>query len=262
MKSSLVNMVLVLFAITLVASAGVGGVYILTKEPIESAQEQKKLGALSAVLPEFDNNPSAEVTFMELGGSEYAVYPAVKAGNKVGYAIETTASGFADAINIMTGFDMDGKIVNIAVLKQSETPGLGAKLTNPENPVTQSIVGRKPAEIKMSVRKDGGDVDAITASTISSRAYVNAVNVAYAIFKTIVDPDGSVDIESVTGATSLGNAAGAGHEAEGDTQIDAGSLHIGDTPEDSAEVIDADTASGATVQAGESSKTENTGSNE
>lgn len=173
-------MVLVLLVITAVAAAAVGYVYKLTAEPIAQAKLQKKLNALGQVLPAFDNQPTDEVTVVQVDGMDIFIYPAKEGGEIKGYAVESlTNQGFSGTIKIMAGFMPDGMISNIEVLEQAETPGLGAKLADRENPVKISFVGNSPANLKMAVKKDGGDIDAITASTISSRAYVDAVQRAY-----------------------------------------------------------------------------------
>lgn len=190
MKSSLKNMVLMLFVIALVCSAAVVGVYNVTKEPIQKAQEQKVVDALKKVLPEFDNSPVRE----ERGGC--FVYEATLGEEIVGYAIETTsANGFNGNITLMVGLLVDGTIYNIEVLSQAETPGLGANMTGEENPLLLSFKGRKPAEMTMTVKKDGGDVDALTAATISSRAYAEAVAFAYGVFAEIAEEikDATID---------------------------------------------------------------------
>ncbi len=199
MKSSLLNMVLVLFGITLVSSAAVALVYRVTEGPIAIAKGDKKLSAFANVLPKFDNRPADEMQTVEMGGKPMNVYTARMDGDVVGYAIESASPGFAADIKIMIGFDVDGKIVNIEVL--AETPGLGAKVADTDNPVKTSIVGRNAADIKLSVRKDGGDVDAITASTISSRAYTSAVAKAYEVFKGIGSGQTVFESDTVSGQT-------------------------------------------------------------
>ena len=113
----------------------------------------------------------------------------VKAGGEVvGYAVEApsiTRSGYADRIKLMVGFvekDNTTVINGIKVLKQSETPGLGANMTVPGNVLEKSILGKNPQTLKFKVKKDdaSGSFDSLTGSTISSRAYVNAVETAYA----------------------------------------------------------------------------------
>lgn len=174
-------MVLVLFAITLVCSAAVGVVYRYTKDPIEAAQSQKKIDAVKAVLPAFTNNPVAEV--VEIDGSK--VYPAKDAYQNIGYAIESASAGFNGDVKLMIGFDREGNIVDIAILEQAETPGLGANMSTVDNPLIMSFRGKNAGQMTLKVKKDGGDVDALTAATISSRAYTDAVAKAYEVFKKI-----------------------------------------------------------------------------
>lgn len=179
-------MVVVLLVITLVAAAAVGGVYILTKEPIATAKVAKTNAAIAAVIPAFDNDPAAEAMEVTSDGETLKIYPAVKDGASVGYAVETfTNNGFGGKISLLVGFSTEGKIVKIAVLEQKETPGLGDKIDPAKSDFSVQFEGMDPATVKLKVKKDGGDVDAITASTISSRAYIDAVERAYKLFKQI-----------------------------------------------------------------------------
>lgn len=174
-------MVVVLLGITAVTSSAVGLVYRVTEAPIAQAKLHKKADALAQVLPPFDNTPADEMQAVAAGNDSVYVYTARMGQTVAGYAVESFASGFGGPIRIMVGFGPDGRIRNIQVLEQTETPGLGAKLAEEGNPVQASLLGKSPAEVKMSVRKDGGDIDAITASTISSRAYIQAVSLAYRV---------------------------------------------------------------------------------
>ena len=106
-----------------------------------------------------------------------------KPGNTVGCAINVSALGFGGPIVIKVGVDVDGVICNTKVLSQSETPGLGAKCTEPS--FSDQFKGFNPSEKKLSVKKDGGDVDAITASTITSRAYADGLALAVKVFQAI-----------------------------------------------------------------------------
>ena len=194
MKSTLINMVSVLAGICLVASACVGAVYTITAEPIAQAKAQATIDALSNVLPEFEDNTSAEMT---VGGLPVVVYTATAGGEVVGYAVETmTKNGFGGAVRMMVGFLPTGEVNNVNVLEQAETPGLGTKMCDEGNPLVTSFKGKNPADMKMAVTKDGGDVQALTAATISSRAYVDAMSRAYAALTEI---RGAAD--SATGAT-------------------------------------------------------------
>src|SRR4030043_1393765 len=170
-ESTLKNMVLSLTLISLVASACLGFVYELTKEPIELSILNKKLEAIKLVVPDFNNNPDEEMFRLPTGeGDSLEIYPAKKDGKLTGYAVNTyTNTGFSGYIGLMAGFMPDGTIINITVLSQKETPGLGNKMTNPE--FKDQFNGRNPADFNLKVEKDGGQVDAITAATISSRAF-------------------------------------------------------------------------------------------
>lgn len=198
MESSLKNMVVVLFTITLVASAAVGGVYTITKEPIAQAKVAAVNAALEQVLPEFEATTSQTI---EVNSLPIVAHTATVADKAVGYAIESLSkNGFGGAIRLMVGFDTEGTILNINVLEQKETPGLGTKMADEGNVLLLSLKEKKASEVNMTVKKDGGDIDALTAATISSRAYAEAVAVAYEAFK-VASGQQSEAGEVATGAT-------------------------------------------------------------
>ena len=182
-KSSFKNMTICLFAICLVCSALLAGVYALTAEPIAAAAAAKNEAAIKEVLPEEAVRIEEERT-VEMDGVTYTYNLAYdEPGNTVGCAINVTSLGFGGPIVIKVGFDMDGVIWNTKVLSQSETPGLGAKCV--EASFSDQFKEFDPAQKKLAVVKDGGDVDAITASTITSRAYANGLATAVKVFQTI-----------------------------------------------------------------------------
>lgn len=212
LKSTFTNMFLSLLTICLVVALLLSQVYRLTAGPIAEAKAKKLEDAIMEVVPEFDNNPVAESYKMAVGeGDSLLVYPALKDNKVVGFAINTYSNnGFSGNIEIMVGFDTNSKVVNYAVLSHAETPGLGSKmgewfkdLTKPN----QSVIGRDLSKGNLQVTNDGGDVDAITASTITSRAFLEAVNKAYAAYK-----------ESVAdaGATISGNSSNDINEEKGE----------------------------------------------
>ena len=235
-------MVVVLLGITAVTSSAVGLVYRVTEAPIAQAKLHKKADALAQVLPPFDNTPADEMQAVAAGNDSVYVYTARMGQTVAGYAVESFASGFGGPIRIMVGFGPDGRIRNIQVLEQTETPGLGAKLAEEGNPVQASLLGKSPAEVKMSVRKDGGDIDAITASTISSRAYIQAVSLAYTAFLEVSGADAS-GWDSASGATGRNEEADTASGATPSADTEAGT----DTESASAGVV-GDTVSGATLQ--------------
>lgn len=176
LQSSFKNMVIVLLAITGIAAAALGAVYEATKAPIAAAKALKQEQAIKSVVPEFNNDPIADVLEYEVDGGVIKVFPAKQDDKEVGYAIETfTNSGFSGLIRLMVGIDTEGTIINYAVLEHKETPGLGSKMqewftTNAD------IRGMNSKKNNITVTKDGGEVDAITAATISSRAFLDAIN--------------------------------------------------------------------------------------
>ena len=123
-KSNLTNMVLVLGLTCLLCSAVLGGAYALTKEPIDAANLAKTNKAVGAVLPAFDETSRESV---EVDGKTYNYYKAVKGGETVGYAVESTVVGFGGPLSLMVGVTPDGVVYNTSVLSHAETPGLGAK---------------------------------------------------------------------------------------------------------------------------------------
>ncbi|MCK5028400.1 MAG: RnfABCDGE type electron transport complex subunit G [Bacteroidales bacterium] len=179
-ESTFLSMVLTLFLVTFIASAALGYLYELTKGPIEASKLAKQNNAIMQVVPEFDNKPGEESFNMEVDGGTLEFFPAKKNGELVGTAVSTfTNNGFSGNFKIMVGFLPDGIIHNISVLEQKETPGLGDKMQKNKSDWSVQFNGKDPANFQLKVTKDGGDVDAITASTISSRAFCDAVDRAY-----------------------------------------------------------------------------------
>ena len=192
LQSSFKNMVLSLVIISMVAAGALAGVYILTMENINAQKIAKQEAAKLAVLN----------------------------GHEDGVAVEAAVDGFGGQFRVMVGFDQEGNILGYEILEHQETPGLGSHMVhwfkNADKP-GQNIIGRKAGNLVVS--KDGGDVDAITAATISSRAFLKAVNQAYAE---------QFGVEAHTGASQLEKAEpahecehhcqGEGHQCEGKCQ--------------------------------------------
>ena len=203
MKSTLFNMVAVLFTVTLIASAGVGAVNMITADAIAEANAAATTQAVANVLPSFENTEVSEQTIDDM---TITVYTATNAGQTVGYAVESmTKNGFGGVIRMMVGFAPNGQILNVNVLQQAETPGLGTKMADEDNALLRSIKDKKAWEIEFKVKKDGGELDALTAATISSRAYYDAVERAYRAYRVAAGFGDSAD--GVSGATST-NAEG------------------------------------------------------
>lgn len=179
-ESTLFNMISSLVVVTLITSTALGYVYELTKGPIAEAKLKKKVKAITEVVPEYDNQPVEEMYKIPAPGTSDSleVYPAKKDGKLVGSAIRTySPKGYGGEVWLMIGLLPDGKIEKMAVLEHKETPGLGSKMNNED--FKSQFVGKDPASFKLLVKKDGGDVDALTGATISSRAVSSAIQLSY-----------------------------------------------------------------------------------
>ena len=196
LESSLKNMLLVLTGITAICVALLAYVNELTKEPIAQANAKTLSDAVKAVVPGFDNDPIAEKKVQMVDGVEYAVYPASKGGEFIGAAVESKAMGFGGDLKVLVGFDAQGNIIDYSLLSHADSPGLGSKADAWfKKGEKGDITGKNPGETPLTVTKDNGQIDAITASTITSRAFLNAVNLAYAAY------DGQNEADGVSGAT-------------------------------------------------------------
>jgi electron transport complex protein RnfG len=186
-ENSFKKMVLALFLVSAIASTSLGIIYALTKDTISEARKLQKQNTINTVLPNFDNDPLENIEKRSVDGDTLYFYFAEENGERVGTAVETfTNKGFSGKIKLMVSFTPDGKIYNLSVLEHNETPGLGDKMEkeksldkNTGQSWNSQFEGKDPAEFRLSVKKDGGDVDAITAATISSRAFCDAVQRAY-----------------------------------------------------------------------------------
>lgn len=182
-ESSFFNMVSTLLLITAIAALSLGAVFNLTKEPIALARKAKQEAAIKSVLPAFGELKITKVK-SALEDDSLQFNQAYVDGQLVGTAINTfTNKGFGGNIKLMVGLLPDGTINNISVLEHKETPGLGDKMQKNKSVWSEQFNGKKSETFKLDVTKDGGQIDAITAATISSRAYVDAVKRAIATYK-------------------------------------------------------------------------------
>lgn len=189
MKSSLKNMVVVLFTITAISALLVALVNDVTKDAIAEAEQKNKDLAKLEVLPSFEGEAEMNDTSYQIGDFTVNVTEVKVDGKVLGYAVEApslTKNGYADKIYLMVGFVEDeagrAKVHGVKVLSQKETPGLGANMIKPGNKLESSILGKYADDLVFEVKKvdASGSFDALTGSTLSSRAYANAVETAYA----------------------------------------------------------------------------------
>ena len=182
-ESTLINMLVALLVIAAVSGGVLGLVYGVTKDAIAEVDQKKNEAAIQAVLPlEGEITYKADTMKFNYEGVDLT-FPCNLAydanGNFQGAAVKTSEGGFGGKIDMMVGFLADGTIKGTSVLSHAETPGLGANMTGK---FKDQFVDKNPASYKLTVTKDGGDVDAITAATITSRAFSKAVNKAYQAF--------------------------------------------------------------------------------
>ncbi len=177
LESTLLNMFLVLTVIALISAAALAATYNVTRPILDEQARQRQIEAVTTVIPvPFDNAPTEEA----LSPTDYPgieIYPARQGGQPVGTAVRSYSNdGYGGTITIMVGFDQDGAVTGTAVLSHMETPGLGAKMT--EESFRSQFQG-KTVNDGLAVRKDGGEIDSLTAATITSRAFCDAINRAW-----------------------------------------------------------------------------------
>lgn len=182
LKSTLPNMAIVLTLIAVIAGAALGYVNELTKGPIEEIKVKNEQEAIAEVLGGGEVNVESTST-QTIDGIDYVITNAGAKGVAV-KAVDPQNASFGGGLTIMVGFNPNGDILGYKVLETNETPGLGAKAQEWfQKGQKGSIIGMNPGAAELVVKKDGGNVDAITASTITSRAFLRAVNTAYTAYR-------------------------------------------------------------------------------
>ncbi len=175
-ESSLLQLILSLTIITCIAAIALSIVYLITKEPIENSQQKKKNDAIAQVLPDFKGETKEQKILIEGDKDSVAVYVAYQDNTLYGAAVETyTDLAFSGRFSIMVGFDNEGNIIETQVLQANETPGLGDKIDKEKDDFPNQFIGKNPTQLAVKLKKDGGEIDAITAATISSHAFCDAV---------------------------------------------------------------------------------------
>ena len=188
LESSLLNMVLVLTSVAVVMGAILALVNHLTEGPIAEQKEKALADGIKTVMvcEDLTVSNTDEVRQNDAKGKElvYTIYQVKDAqGKDLGAAVESTTMGFGGDLRVLVGFDPEGNVLGYTLLEHAETPGLGAKADKWfQKGEKGDIIGKSPEE-PLTVSKDGGKVDAITASTITSRAFLLAINNAYNAYK-------------------------------------------------------------------------------
>lgn len=195
LESTWYNMAIVLTVISVVAGAALAYVNELTKGPIAEIQQRNEAQAIKTVL--CDDN--AVITDTICNG-EVVVYLTDN-----GAAVKTTDplnGSFGGGLTIMVGLNKEFQVLGYTVLLSNETPGLGAKADEWfQIGGKGEIVGKKAGQL--ATTKDNGDVDAITASTITTRSFLRAVNNAYAEYAKVVNPNAEADVHTSATAKDM-----------------------------------------------------------
>lgn len=181
-------MVLVLVGVALVTGGILAYVNHITEAPIKLQAEKTLADGIKAVMGGVQLSVAENDTIKQTIKGKEAVFVIHKTvdSNKqdLGVAVESTTGGFGGDLKVLVGFDKDGNILGYTILQHAETPGLGAKADKWfQKDGKGSIIGKNPNKDNLTVKKDGGDIDAITASTITSRAFLLAVTQAYNAYK-------------------------------------------------------------------------------
>lgn len=184
LSSSLTNMAVVLTIIAVIAGGALAAVNAITAPQIEKINADNLAAGIKKVMGSEDINVAAPTEQKAtIGGKEktFVFYDVADAqGTALGTAVQTTENGFGGALKVLVGFDTEGTILGYTILEHAETPGLGAKAGLWfQKGEKGDIIGKNPGTCNFTVSKDGGDVDAITASTITSRAFLLAIKNAY-----------------------------------------------------------------------------------
>lgn len=201
LESSITNMVLVLVGVALITGCILAYVNHVTEGPIKEQAEKTLADGIKSVMGGVNLKVEKDDTVKQNIKGKEAVFVIHKAVNErkedLGVAIESTTGGFGGDLKVLVGFDTKGNILGYTILQHAETPGLGAKADKWfQKGEKGDIIGKNPATDNLIVKKDGGDIDAITASTITSRAFLLAVSQAYDAYK-------ELPVDANTSATAV-----------------------------------------------------------
>ena len=202
LRSTWYNMACVLTGISLVAGVALASVNKMTTDTIQELNEKREQAAIAQVLGG-GKVKVEKVDTIAINDNNFIVMNAGKKGVAV-KAVDPQNASLVGGLTIMVGISSAGKVLGYSVLETHETPGLGAKAAQWfQKGEKGDIIGRNLKEKELVVSKDGGDVDAITASTITSRAFLRAVNAAYKAYCQTQQDDPEAD--GVSGASQQNN---------------------------------------------------------
>ena len=190
----IIKLTVTLFLTCMVVAGVLGWVNSITKDKIAAITWEKTVTAMKEVISADDFSDAMDLTddmtaaATAQGGTLAAVYQAQSGGQPIGYAINVESSGSQGTISMMVGLDTEGAVTGVSVVKSGETSGIGTKVTVDNAPLPSGVpvldqfIGKTAADQPLKV---GGNVDAISGATVSSKGVTNGVNGAIAAFAAI-----------------------------------------------------------------------------
>ena len=178
-SSSVYRIIKIMLVVALISAALLAVCHKVTEQPIKQAQDNLIAEGINQVITsEFNNNPFEEKINIRRDKELFTLYPARKDGYITSIVMKSHSNkGFGGRLDVIVGFLLDGTVSGFQVVKHQETPGLGSKVNEPT--FKKGVIGKNPANENFKVRQDGGEIDAITGATITSRALIDAIQKAY-----------------------------------------------------------------------------------
>lgn len=179
MKETL-KLMAVLTCVCMISGFCLSGVNKITMAARAEQDRQEALKAVNLVLPDHDNEPSEDI--VEIEGAKFFLS---RSGGQInGIAFEVSSDkGYSGVIRSYVGVDLDGTVIGVNVIKQTETPGLGTKITEPD--FLAQYAGKNLGNANWTVKKEGGDFDQITGATISPKALTSSIKEGLEKFETL-----------------------------------------------------------------------------
>lgn len=216
LKSSLLNMSVILTGVAIITGGILAVVNAVTAPQIEKIEKETLAAGIQKVMGGEEMTVGAPDTIKQTIDNKEKTFIIYKVSDKegtvIGHAVQSSENGFGGELKVLTGFSQDGIILGYTILQSAETPGLGAKASTwfqKESGEKRSVVGKNLDQCNFTVSKDGGDIDAITASTITSRAFLKAIQNAYNQIS-----GKCVDEDATSGATSHDATSGASQQED------------------------------------------------
>ena len=184
----IIKLTVTLFATCLVVAFCLGLVNGVTLPNITASNLAKTNAALAKVYPEIEVSDDVAAAASAYSATVTNVYAITDGGAEAGYAVKLDVSGSQSTISMMVGLDTEGAVTGVSVVKSGETSGIGTKVTVDNAPLPSGVpvldqfIGKTAADQPLKV---GGNVDAISGATVSSKGVTNGVNGAIAAFAAI-----------------------------------------------------------------------------